>query len=174
MYAQRPLPPLIAMGMFVTPLISSVIFLLSPLRTLELHDTEIVPDWRDSHVYVSMVTTSGAVGLILTGTTILLLAVALDFRLTVSVKLKVVSVVTLGAVKVAVAWLGLVMLMAGAEGVVWVQAKLSWSLLSPCAVLEPCNESSAPTRCTAANWAAAATGKVCDVGVLEGVPEVAG
>ena len=50
------------------------------------------------------------------GTTILLLAVALDLRLTVRVKLKVVSVVTLGAAKVAVAWLGLVMLTAGLEG----------------------------------------------------------
>jgi hypothetical protein len=112
-----------------------------------------------------MVTWSGAVGLILTGTAMVLFAEGLDLRLMVRVKLKVVSTITMGAVKVAEDVVELAMVMAGEAGEICFQAKLSWSLVNFGSVLEPVRESRPPTRCATVNCTADAMGRVCDVGV---------
>ena len=84
LYVHLPSPPFFDIVRRVLPLRRSVMPLLSPFLTLELHVTPIVPDWRDSQLYVSMVTVSAIVGLTFTVIFALLKFVALDFRLTVS------------------------------------------------------------------------------------------
>lgn len=49
-YVHFPGPPLACIAILVLVLSTSVMALLSPFLTFELHDTEMVPDCRDSHV----------------------------------------------------------------------------------------------------------------------------
>lgn len=145
--------------MVVAPLLSSsVIFVLSPFPTFEVHETLIVPDCLDSHVYAVTLTTSVAVGLTLTVTLAVLDLVLLDFKLTFTSKTKEVSAATPGATKVAVGDEALWMLIKGDAGEVLVQANARSLDKIPCAVLEPARKIVAPTRWTAAIGAAAATG----------------
>lgn len=85
---------------------ASVIALLSPLATLEWHVTPMVPDWRDSQVYVSIVTSSFAALSILISTEALEVMVVLDLREMVRLKVMVVGVATLGTTNVAVGEVG--------------------------------------------------------------------
>jgi len=158
--------------------------LLSPFFTLEVHVAVMLPDCFDSQVYVSRVTVSAKVGLILTVTVALLVFVASVLEVTVSSKVKDVSVVTLGARNVALGLLALVMLTVAEEGAVFVQLKFRSVSLRPSAVLEPKSVTLVPTRRADAKLATEAIGAVCGVagssglglgeGVAEGVAEGVG
>lgn len=114
-------------------------------------------------------TVSASVGLILTVTVALLDFVVSVLEVMVSSKVKEVSVVTFGARNVALGLLALVMLMAGLEGVVLVQAKFRSVSLRPEAVLEPSSVTSVPTRSADAKVAMEAIGAVWGVDGSEGV-----
>lgn len=90
--------------------------LFSPVLTLELHVTLMLPDWRDSQLYVSIVTVSATVGLILTVMDALLQLVAFALKQMVKSKVKGVSADTLGPFKVALAVLLLRIVMTGVAG----------------------------------------------------------
>ena len=120
--------------------------LLSPFFTFEVHVAVMLPDCLDSQVYVFRVTVSARVGLIFTVTVALLVFVASVLEVMVSSKVNDVSVVTLGAMKVALGLLEFVMLIAGEDGVVLVQLKFKSVSLRPSAVLEPRSMTSVPTR----------------------------
>jgi hypothetical protein len=126
------------------------IFLLSPLMTLELHVTVIVPDCFDSQVYVSMVTVSFIVGLILTVTLALLEMDEFDFKLTKSSKTNEVSAVTFGALIVALGEPPSVMLADGDDGEVWLHLKFKSLLVTLGSMFEPMSKNFVPTR-----WAVA-------------------
>ena len=81
---------------------AKVMALLSPFATLEWHVTPMVPDWRDSQVYVSRVTSSFTVLSTLTTTEVLEVTVGSDLREMVRLKVRAVREPTLGATKLAV------------------------------------------------------------------------
>jgi hypothetical protein len=181
LYVHLPGLPLTAtMVRLVVPLRSRVMALLSPFFTFEVHVAVMLPDCLDSHVYVSMVTVSAKVGLILTVTVALLVFVVSVLEVTVSSKVKDVSVVTLGATNEALGLLALVILMAGEEGVVLAQLKFRSVSLRPSAVLEPRSVTSVPTRRADAKLAIEAIGAVCGadgssgLGVGDGVGVASG
>jgi hypothetical protein len=173
LYVHFPGLPLTAtIVLRVLPLSTSVILLLSPFRTFELHVTAILPDCRLSQVYVSMVTVSCIVGLILKVTVALLRFVLLDFWEMRREKVKDVSVLTFGARKVARALLALLRLIEGVEGEVWVQLKFRSLSERPIAVFEPLSTMSVPTRRADVKPEMATIGAICGAsgfGVDEGV-----
>lgn len=110
-----PMPAVIAS--VVAPLLrTNDMPLLSPLRTLELQVTPMVPDWRVPHEYVSSVTVSAIVGLILMVVEALPQVVGWLLKQMVNWKVKDVSAVTFGALKVACAATSLVIVIAGVTG----------------------------------------------------------
>jgi hypothetical protein len=120
-YTHLPAPLGVISTLSAPVFIHRLIFLLSPLTTFDAHATLIEPLCLDSHVYVSIVTVSLSVGLILTVTLARLETEVLDLSVMSRSNMKGVSEVTLGAAIVALAALSFAMLARGEVGDVWLQ-----------------------------------------------------